>query len=156
MQAYTDIHPAAGLLPVGPFVYRAVDILRSAGWQMRIMPTRSGEHAIELAQQAAGKVEVVFAIGGTAHRAGSHRVGRFAHGVGHPACRDSQRAGHRTRPASVWVEPLVALDENLRQMVNAPVYKVDVGLCNGKPFFAVGRAGAGRDDHPAIGAAPAI
>ena len=28
-----------------------------------------------------------------------------------------------------------ALDENLRQLLNAPVYNVDVGLCNGKPFL---------------------
>src|SRR5258706_3476714 len=64
MQAQMIYNPAAGRIPVGPFVYRAAKILRRAGWQVRILPTRDGEHTVELAKQAAGRVDAVFAIGG--------------------------------------------------------------------------------------------
>ena len=50
MQAQVIYNPAAGRIPVGPFVYKAARILRHAGWQVRIQPTRSGEHALELAK----------------------------------------------------------------------------------------------------------
>ena len=136
MQALLVYNPAAGYLPVGPFVYRAVDILHSAGWQMRVLPTRSGEHAVELAQQAAGKVDVVFAIGGDG------TVGQVASGLaGSSTALGILPAGtHNVMGAELGLRPFGwncwwALDENLRQLVDAPVYKVDVGLCNGKPFL---------------------
>jgi diacylglycerol kinase family enzyme len=136
MQALLVYNPMAGTLPVGPFVYRAADILRSAGWQMRILPTRSGEHAVELAQQAAGQVDVVFAIGGDG------TIGQIASGLaGSSTALGILPAGtHNVMGIELGLRPFGwnrwwALDENLRQLVDAPVYKVDVGLCNGKPFL---------------------
>lgn len=134
--AYIVYNPAAGRLPVGPFVYRAAEILREAGWQMRIFPTRSGKHAVELAQEAAGKVDVVFAIGGDG------TIGQVASGLaGSNTALGILPAGtHNVLAAELGLRPFDwnrwwALDENIRQLVNAPIYKVDVGLCNGKPFL---------------------
>ncbi len=136
MQALLVYNPAAGALPVGPFVYRAADILRSAGWQMRILPTRSGAHAVELAQQAAGKVDVVFAVGGDG------TIGQVASGLaGSSTALGILPAGtHNVMGTELGMRPFGwnrwwALDENLRELVNAPVYNVDMGLCNGKPFL---------------------
>lgn len=136
MQAHLIYNPAAGRLPVGPFVYRAAEILRSAGWQMRILPTRSGEHAVELAREAAGNVEAVFAIGGDG------TIGQIASGLaGSTTALGILPAGtHNVLAAELGLHPFGwnrwwALDENLRQLVDAPVYNVDVGVCNGKPFL---------------------
>ena len=136
MQALLVYNPAAGRLPVGPFVYRAAEILRSAGWQARILPTRSGVHAVELATQAAGKVDVVFAVGGDG------TIGQVASGLaGSSTTLGILPAGtQNVLAAELGLRPLDwnrwwALDENLRQLVHAPVYKVDVGLCNGSPFL---------------------
>lgn len=135
-QALLIYNPAAGRLPVGPFVYRAAEILRNAGWQMRIYPTRSGEHATELAKEAAGKVDAVFAIGGDG------TIGQIAAGLaGSTTTLGILPAGtHNVLAADLGLRPFGwnrwwALDENLRQLVDAPVYQVDVGLCNGKPFL---------------------
>lgn len=136
MQALLVYNPAAGPVPVGPFVYRAADILRNAGWQMRILPTRSGEHAVELAKQAAGQVDVVFAIGGDG------TIGQIASGLaGSSTALGILPAGtHNVMATELGMRPFGwnrwwALDENLRQLLNAPVYNVDVGLCNGNPFL---------------------
>jgi diacylglycerol kinase (ATP) len=134
--AHIIYNPAAGRFPVGPFVYRAAEILRNAGWQMRIFPTRSGEHAVELAQEAAGNVDVVFAVGGDG------TIGQIASGLaGSTTTLGILPAGtHNVLAAELGLRPFGwnrwwALEENIRQLVDAPIYKVDVGLCNGKPFL---------------------
>ncbi len=135
-QAYLIYNPAAGRLPVGPFVYQAAEILRKAGWQMRIFPTRSGEHATELAQEAAGRVDTVFAIGGDG------TIGQIASGLaGSTTALGILPAGtHNVLAAELGLRPFGwnrwwALEENLRQLIDAPIYQVDVGLCNGRPFL---------------------
>ena len=136
MQAQLIYNPAAGRIPVGPFVYRAAQILRRAGWQVRILPTRSGAHTIELAKQAAGRVDAVFAIGGDG------TVGQVASGlVGSPTALGILPAGTQNVMAgemglrSFGWSRWWALDENIRQLMNAPVYNVDVGLCNDQQFL---------------------
>jgi len=136
MQALLVYNPAAGPIPVGPFVYRAAEGLRRAGWQPRIVPTRSGEHAVELARQAAGKLDAVFAIGGDG------TIGQVASGLaGSSTALGILPAGTRNvmgvelgLPSFGW-NRWWALDENLHQLIDAPVCKVDIGLCNGKPFL---------------------
>jgi YegS/Rv2252/BmrU family lipid kinase len=135
-KAYIVYNPAAGRLPVGPFVYRAAEILRNAGWQMRIFPTRNGKHAEELAREAAGNMDAVFAIGGDG------TIGQVAAGLaGSTTALGILPAGtHNVLAAELGMRPLDwnrwwALDENMRQLIDAPVYNVDVGLCNGKPFL---------------------
>ncbi len=129
-------NPAAGRIPVGPFVYRAAKILRRAGWQVRILPTRDGEHTVELAKQAAGRVDAVFAIGGDG------TVGQVASGLAGsstalgvlPAGTQNVMAGELGLRSFGW-NRWWALDENIRQLVDAPIHNVDVGWCNGKPFL---------------------
>jgi diacylglycerol kinase (ATP) len=136
MQAEMIYNPAAGRIPVGPFVYKAARILRRAGWQVRILPTRSGEHTIDLAKQAAGRVDAVFAIGGDG------TVGQVAAGLAGsstalgilPAGTQNVMAGELGLNSFGWSR-WWALDENIRQLVDAPVYNVDVGQCNDRQFL---------------------
>ncbi len=129
-------NPAAGRIPVGPFVYKAAKILRRAGWQVRILPTRSGAHTIELAKQAAGQVDAVFAVGGDG------TVGQVASGLAGsptalgvlPAGTQNVMAGELGLRSFGWSR-WWALDENIRELVDAPVYNVDVGVCNDKQFL---------------------
>ncbi len=129
-------NPAAGRIPVGPFVYRAAKILRRAGWQVRIMPTRSGEHSIQLAKEAAGQVDALFAVGGDG------TVGKIVEGLAGsstalgilPAGTQNIMAGELGLRSFGW-NRWWALEENIRLLVDAPVYNVDVGLCNGKAFL---------------------
>lgn len=136
MQALLVYNPAAGRLPVGPFVYRAASILRENGWQIRIQPTRSGQHAVEMAKDAAGQVDAVFAVGGDG------TIGQVASGLaGSTTALGVLPAGtQNVMAAELGLRPFGwnrwwALEENLRQLVNAPVHDVDVGICNGKPFL---------------------
>ena len=136
MQALLVYNPAAGRIPVGPFVYRTARILRRAGWQARIVPTRSAEHAATLARDAAGQVDVVFAVGGDG------TVGKVAAGLAGsstalgvlPAGTQNVMAGELGLRPFGWSR-WWALDENIRQLIHAPACNVDVGLCNGKPFL---------------------
>lgn len=136
MQALVIYNPNAGRIPVGPFVYKAARILRHAGWQVRIVPTRSGEHTIQAAKQAAGQVEAVFAVGGDG------TIGQVASGLAGsstalgilPAGTQNVMAGELGLHSFAW-NRWWALDENIRQLLDAPVYKVDMGLCNGKSFL---------------------
>lgn len=136
MLAVLIYNPAAGRIPVRPFVYRAARILRRAGWQVRITPTRSGDHAVELAKQVAGEADTVFAIGGDG------TIGQVAAGLAGsstalgilPAGTQNVMAGELGLRSFGW-NRLWALDENIRQLMNAPVYNVDVGLCNGQSFL---------------------
>src|SRR5919198_1929616 len=58
-------NPSAGRFSVKPFIKTAVKELESAGWQVEAAETKSGEHIIELAKQAAAeKKDAVFAVGG--------------------------------------------------------------------------------------------
>jgi diacylglycerol kinase family enzyme len=58
-------NPAAGRFSVKPFIKSAVEELESAGWQVDAEATKSGDHTIELAKQAAAeKKDAVFAVGG--------------------------------------------------------------------------------------------
>jgi diacylglycerol kinase (ATP) len=136
MQALMIYNPAAGRIPVGPFVYRAARILRRARWQVRIVASRSGENTVELAKQVAGQLDAVFAVGGDG------TVGQVAAGLMGsstalgilPAGTQNVMAGELGLQSFSW-NRWWALDENIRQLVDAPVYDVDVGLCNGEPFL---------------------
>ena len=58
-------NPAAGRVPVRPFVRGIIRPLISSGWQIEVAETLSGRHATQVARQAAvEKYDAVFAIGG--------------------------------------------------------------------------------------------
>jgi diacylglycerol kinase family enzyme len=106
--------------------------LESAGWQVDAAETRSGEHIIELAKQAAAeKKEAVFAVGGDG------TIGNVVNGlVGSETALGMLPAG----TANVWsmelgLRPFTLtrpwmLRKNASILANAPCYAVDVGLCN--------------------------
>jgi len=136
-------NPAAGLIPVRPLVPGILHPLRAAGWQVDIAETLSGSHATRIAQQAAiEKYDAVFAIGGDG------TVGQVAGGLINtetalgvlPAGTMNVWAMELGQPAFDWLH-IRALEKSAHMLSDAPVHRVDVGLCNDHPFllwFGVG------------------
>lgn len=130
-------NPAAGRVPVRPFVRGIVRPLKNAGWQVEVAETLSGRHATRLAAQAASeKYDAVFAIGGDG------TVGEVAGGI------LNTETALGVLPAgtmNVWAMELGqrnfdwlhsrALQQNASLLANAPVHRVDVGICNDRPFL---------------------
>lgn len=130
-------NPAAGRVPVRPFVRGIIRPLNAAGWQVEVAETLSGSHATQVARQAAAeKYDTVFAIGGDG------TVGQVASGLINT---ETALAVLPAGSMNVWAMELgqrtfdwwhnQALQQNARLLANAPVRHVDVGLCNGHPFL---------------------
>ena len=130
-------NPAAGRIPVRPFIRGILRPLRLAGWQVEIAEILSGSHATNVARQAASeKFDAVFAIGGDG------TVGQVASGLIHT---DTALAVLPAGTMNVWAMELGqqafnwlhngALQKNARLLADAPVHRVDVGLCNDQPFL---------------------
>ncbi len=130
-------NPAAGRFPVRPAIPSAEEALSASGWEVESAETLSGKHATELAAEAAAKgIEAVFAVGGDG------TIGQVASGlVGTETALGILPAG----TANVWARELGmqpfswiyrnALQENAQTLANAPVYAVDVGVCNQESFL---------------------
>jgi diacylglycerol kinase (ATP) len=130
-------NPAAGRIPVRPFVRGILRPLRLAGWQVEIAEILSGSHATHVAHQAAvEKYDAVFAIGGDG------TVGQVASGLLHtetalavlPAGTMNVWAMELGQQAFDWLH-YGALRKNAGLLANAAVHRVDVGLCNDHPFL---------------------
>jgi len=125
-------NPTAGRFSVKPFLKSAVNELESAGWKVDVEETRSGDHIIELAKQAAAeKRDAVFAVGGDG------TIGNVVNGlVGSETALGVLPAGTANvwstelglRPFA-WSHPWV-LRRNAAILANAPCHRVDVGRCN--------------------------
>ena len=125
-------NPTAGRFSVKPFIKSAVSELESAGWKVDAEETRSGDHIIELAKQAATeKKDAVFAVGGDG------TIGNVVNGlVGSETALGVLPAGTANvwstelglRPFA-WSHPWV-LRRNAAILANAPCHRVDVGRCN--------------------------
>ena len=130
-------NPTAGRFSVRPFIKSVVEELQSDGWQVEAEATKSGEHTIELAKQAAAeRKDAVFAIGGDG------TIGNVVNGlIGSETALGVLPAGTANvwsielglRPFS-WTRPWV-LRKNVSILANAPCYRVDVGLCNQIAFM---------------------
>lgn len=130
-------NPTAGRFSVKPFIKSAVSELESAGWQVEAAETRSGEHTVALAKQAAAeKKEAVFAVGGDG------TIGNVVNGlVGSETALGVLPAGTANvwsielglRPFA-WTHPWV-LRKNAAILAEAPCYRVDAGLCNQVSFM---------------------
>ena len=130
-------NPAAGRVPVRPFVRGIVRPLKSAGWQIEIAETLSGRHATQVARQAAIEgYEAVFAIGGDG------TVGQVASGLMNsdtalavlPAGTMNVWATEVGIPVFDWLHNR-ALQQNAHLLADARTYRVDVGVCNGQVFL---------------------
>ena len=125
-------NPTSGRFSVKPFIKSAVNELESAGWNVEVAETKSGEHIIELAKQAATeKKDAVFAVGGDG------TIGNVVNGLaGSETALGVLPAGTANvwsielglRPFA-WTRPWV-LRKNASILANAPRRAVDVGLCN--------------------------
>ena len=149
-------NPTAGRFSVRPFIKSAVEELESAGWQVEAEETKSGEHTIELARQAAAEgKDTVFAVGGDG------TIGNVVNGlVGSETSLGVLPAGTANvwsielgLSPFVWTRPWV-LRRNISLLANAPCYRVDVGLCNQISFMMW--AGIGLDAMAIQGLEPRI
>jgi diacylglycerol kinase (ATP) len=114
-----------------------VNELESTGWKVDAAETKSGEHSIELAKQAAAeKKDAVFAVGGDG------TIGNVVNGlVSSDTALGVLPAGTANvwsielglRPFA-WTNPWV-LRKNASILANAPMHRVDVGLCNQVSFM---------------------
>ena len=125
-------NPSAGRFSVKPFIKSAVHELESAGWSVEAAETRSSEHIIELAKQAAAeKKDAVFAVGGDG------TIGNVVNGLtGSETALGVLPAGTANvwsielgLSPFAWTHPWV-LRRNAAILANAPSQMVDVGLCN--------------------------
>ena len=144
-QALLLYNPTAGRLPIQLFIGGIIRPLRSAGWKIEVVETISGRDATRMAREAARqKYEAVFAIGGDG------TVGQVATGL---MKSDTALAVLPGGTSNVWARELGlytfdwlhprALQKNARLLARAPVRRVDVGTCNGRPFLLW--AGVGLD-----------
>ena len=125
-------NPTAGRFSVKPFIKSAVNELESAGWKVDAAETRSGDHIIELAKQAAAeKKDAVFAVGGDG------TIGNVVNGLaGSETALGVLPAGTANvwstelglRPFA-WSHPWV-LRRNAAILADAPCHRVDLGRCN--------------------------
>lgn len=130
-------NPTAGRFSVKPFIKSAVRELEAAGWKVEAAETKSGEHTVELAKQAAmEQMDAVFAVGGDG------TIGNVVNGlVGSETALAVLPAGTANvwsielglRPFA-WTRPWV-LRQNAAILAEAPCYRVDVGLCNQVSFM---------------------
>ena len=130
-------NPTAGRFSVKPFIKSAVKELESVGWKVDAQETKSSEHIIELAKQAAAeKKDAAFAVGGDG------TIGNVVNGlVGSETALGVLPAGTANvwsielglRPFA-WTNPWV-LRQNVSILANAPCHRVDVGLCNRISFM---------------------
>ncbi len=130
-------NPAAGRVPVRPFVRGIVHPLKDAGWQIEVAETLSGRHATQVARQASvEKYDAVFAIGGDG------TVGQVASGLMNsetalavlPAGTMNVWAAEVGIPVFDWLHNR-ALQQNAHLLANAKTYCVDVGSCNEQVFL---------------------
>jgi YegS/Rv2252/BmrU family lipid kinase len=131
-QAVIIYNPSAGRFSVTPFIQSAVNELKSAGWQVEPAETRSSEHVIELARQAASeKKDAVFAVGGDG------TIGNVVNGlVGSETALGVLPSGTTNvwgielglQPFA-WTRPWI-LRRNASILAKASYQMVDVGVCN--------------------------
>ncbi len=130
-------NPAAGRFSVRPFLSDVIRPLQEHGWRLEVAETLNGRHATQLARLAAGEnLRAVFAIGGdgTIGQVAAGLVGsQTALGV-LPAGTSNVWARELGLPAFTWLN-LRALEANARLLAQAPVYAIDIGLCNDQPFL---------------------
>jgi YegS/Rv2252/BmrU family lipid kinase len=130
-------NPAAGRLSVRLFVRDLVKSLAASGWKVDVVETLNGSHATHASRQAAAEgYDTVFAVGGdgTAGQVTSGLMGSETALAVLPAGTTNIWAREQGMQPFGW-RRWWALTENAGLLANAPVQRVDVGLCNGFPFL---------------------
>ena len=131
-------NPAAGRFPIKTFVPSVLGPLQAAGWSLDVAETLSSSHATSVARQAAAEnFHAVFAVGGDG------TVGQVANGLVNtetalgvlPAGTMNVWAMELGLRLFEWPFGTDALADNARLLADAPVCRVDVGLCNDHAFL---------------------
>lgn len=136
-KALVIYNPAAGRFPVKPFL-KAIDTeLVRAGWKADIVATQSGEHTVQLGQQAVvEKYDAAFVVGGdgTIGQVASGLIGsETALGV-LPAGTSNVWANELGLSPFTWAYP-GRLQENTHILAKSRIQRVDVGKCNEYSFM---------------------
>ena len=136
MKALMLYNPAAGRIPVSPFIHNAAKVLTRMGWETEVEATQNGAQATQRARQVAGQLDAVFAVGGDG------TVGQIASGlVGSQTALGILPAGTmNVLGTEIGLQPfawnrLWALEENIRMLAHAPIHLVDIGRCNNLHFM---------------------
>jgi diacylglycerol kinase (ATP) len=130
-------NPAAGRFPAKPLVQRARDVLNSAGWEVRMVISRSAKHLQSHTVKAVRDgCEAVFIAGGdgSVGAVGSALVGtETALGV-LPAGTSNVWAHDMGLETLAWSRWL-ALEHAAQRLATSQIRTVDVGVCNERPFL---------------------
>jgi diacylglycerol kinase (ATP) len=136
-KALVIYNPAAGRFPVKPFMRSVEKELTGAGWQVDMAATKNGEHAVQLAREAASLgCEAAFAVGGdgtVGQVASGLRGSETALGV-LPAGTSNVWGKELGLPSFTWLH-WSRLRANARLLAGAPAYRVDIGRCNEHSFM---------------------
>ncbi|NMC12838.1 MAG: diacylglycerol kinase family lipid kinase [Chloroflexi bacterium] len=136
-RGYLIYNPAAGRFPSRMLCERAADVLRSAGWSIKLEQTYNADHIIELTRKAVeDEMDALFVAGGdgSINRAVAGLLGtNTALGV-LPAGTANVWAQELGLPGLTWTR-LTALEETAHRLSCAKIYSIDVGRCNDVPFL---------------------
>lgn len=127
-------NPAAGRIEVASKLREAAQTLETAGWQVEVVPSQNAAHVTELARDTAqAGWEAVFAVGGD---------GTLSRAVAGLAGSETALGVFPSGTTNVWAQeiglPLRGpnpLAESARKLAQGTVRTIDLGVCNGTPFF---------------------
>jgi diacylglycerol kinase (ATP) len=144
-RAYMVYNPAAGRYPSWLLTERAANLLRSSGWEIRLTQTQNSMHIVQLARQAAKEeMDAFFVVGGdgSINQAIQGLVGTETALAVLPAGTANVWAQELGLPGLTWTR-WMALEESALRLSKGVFRKVDLGVCNGRPFLLW--AGVGLD-----------
>ncbi len=135
--AYLVYNPIAGRYPSWILTERAANLLRMEGWDIQLERTQSAEHLAELARQAVAEtVDAFFIVGGDGslnHALPALINTNTALGV-LPAGTANVWAQELGLPGLTWTR-ITALEESARLLAHPQFLKIDIGLCDQRPFL---------------------
>jgi YegS/Rv2252/BmrU family lipid kinase len=131
-------NPNAGKYATGSVPHQAGEILSEMGWQVEVVPSNSGAHITELAQEAAQANYSAVILSG-----GDGSIGNAVNGL---AGSETALGVIPTGTANVWAKELglpklsprnqdATLREICQALTDSVPQKVDVGICNGRHFL---------------------
>lgn len=130
-------NPTAGRFPSRLLCERAAKVLEENGWLIFLEQSCSGMHITELASTAAGDgLDALFVAGGD---------GSINYALGGIMGSGTALGVLPCGTANVWAQELglpgltwtrwAALEESAHKLANARAERVDIGVCNGRPFL---------------------
>ncbi len=135
--AYLVFNPHAGRFPSRILTERAAEMLSSYEWEIKLIQTSGGSEVTRLARQAASENAEAFFIAG-----GDGSINLSVAGL---AGSDTALGVLPAGTTNVWAKELglpgltytrwMALEESAQRLAQGTFRRVDIGLCNQKPFL---------------------